>query len=406
MEPLKNAYDRAYLEGLAAQLSEAWGELDAAAFVADAFGDGWDELELKGRMRRIAETLDRHLPSDLAAALAILDRVVPRFEGYMAMFFPDLVELRAVREPEATWELAVGALARYTPYSSSEFAVRPLLVHDQERMLAEHLRWTASKDHHVRRLASEGCRPRLPWAMALPALKADPAPLLPILEALRHDESEYVRRSVANNLNDVAKDHPDVVRELAARWLAEARELPWTRDEARATGPVAHRSEDVASPPATPVPRDDDHGPQTASDRRRLVKHACRTLLKAGDPATMRLFGFRDPAELEVRGLVLDTPRLAIGERLTFAFELVTDEPGGLGAVRLEYAVHYCKKNGTSSAKVFRIAEFETDAAVRAVTRRQAFRDLSTRKHHPGDHVVAVLVNGVEKARVTFELTR
>ncbi len=386
MEPLKNAYDHAYLEGLAAQLGEAWGELDRAAFVTEAFAAGWDELELKGRMRRIAETLDRHLPDELGAALAVLDEVVPRFEGYMAMFFPDLVELRTMRAPEATWDLAVGALARYTSCSSSEFAVRPLILHDQERMLAEHLAWAASDDHHLRRLASEGCRPRLPWAMALPALKADPTPLLPILEALRHDESEYVRRSVANNLNDVAKDHPDLVREVAARWLDEGGELP-------DAGPGKR-------------PTDDEHAPQTSADRQRLVKHACRTLLKAGDPATMLLFGFRDSAELEVRGLALDRDRLAIGERVTFDFELATTATGGLGAVRLEYAVHYRKKNGATSAKVFKISEFESTEPSRPVTRRHGFSDLSTRKHHPGEHAIAVIVNGVEKARSGFELTK
>lgn len=519
MEPLKNAYDRAFVEGLAAQLGEGWADLDQAAFVAAIFGQGWDELELKGRMRRIAETLDAHLPEGLDAALALVDPAVPHFRGYLALFFPDLVELRAVRElgiaghptiklqaeptrlaPEQqaadpmdrTWDTLVAALARYTPHSSSEFAVRPLLVHDQARMLAEHLAWTASPDHHVRRLASEGCRPRLPWAMALPALKRDPAPLLPILEALRFDESEYVRRSVANNLNDISKDHPDLVRELAARWLAEAEELPATRAEAHAEAATAAepsrppterspagdsgddtghdsgddtghdqgnetshdtgkrisdqakthpqprtssgpRSKDQAPTKATGLgtrPDDDDHGPQTASDRRRLVKHACRTLLKAGDAATMLLFGFRDPAGVEVRDLALASPAVAIGERLEFTFTLEVPpfgaahptaggsaavcarsadaQAGGtsLGRLRLEYAIHYRKKNGSRSPKVFKISEFETEEPRRTFTRRHAFRDLSTRKHHPGCHELAVIVNGVEKARVGFEVGR
>ena len=440
MEPLKNAYDRAYLEGLAAELGATWGELDQRRFVADVLAEGWDLLELKGRMRRISETLDAHLPDGLAEALTLLDPAVASFGGYMALFFPDLVELRAVRElgiaghptielderaakpSDNAWPTLVAALARYTPHSSSEFAVRPLIVHDQARMLAEHLAWTASDNHHLRRLASEGCRPRLPWAMALPALKRDPAPLLPILEALRFDESEYVRRSVANNLNDIAKDHPDLVREVAARWLAEAEQLPATREEAGSTNAIAKSTAAVTGGDAKSDaktsglgtrPDDNDHGPQTTGDRHRLVKHACRTLLKAGDAATMLLFGFRDPAEVAVQDLALDAPTIAIGERLEFSFTLEAkprrQAPGGnaaatLGRLRLEYAVHYRKKNGSLSPKVFKISEFETDEPRRTLTRRHAFRDLSIRKHHPGSHELAVIVNGVEKARVGFEV--
>ena len=362
--PLKDAYDGAYIARLADALCAAWAGFDGAAFVQSVFAAGWDELELKGRMWRIAESIDGALPGDFAAALAVLDPVVPQFDGFHAMFFPALVELRVLRDVEGLWEPAVAALARYTEFSSSELSVRPLIVLDQARMLGELLRWTRDENEHVRRLASEGCRPRLPWAMALPALKSDPVPLLPILEALRCDESEYVRRSVANNLNDIAKDHPELVLEVAERWL--------------------------------------DAGAASVNTQR-LVKHACRTLLKAGEPRAMRLFGFRDPAGIVLEDFELDRASVAVGGEVEFRFRM-RSEAGGLGRLRLEYAVHYQKKNGTLAPKVFKISEFDTDERERVVVRRHAFRELSTRRLHPGPHALELRVNGVEKARLGFHL--
>lgn len=408
-EALKDAYDQAYIARLGAALAGSFAELgldfDTPGFAAAVFAEecevGWSALELKGRMVRIADVLDAVLPDDLAAAIEVLVPVVPEFGGYQAMIFPAVVELRGMRGIEqqaadGAWGLAVAALARFTEYSSSEFAVRPLILRDQARMLAEMQRWTADANHHVRRLASEGCRPRLPWAMALPPLKRDPGPLLPILEALRDDESEYVRRSVANNLNDIAKDHPNAVLEVAERWL-----------EAGAC----------------------------SEERRRLVKHACRTLLKAGEPRAMRLFGFRDPKNLAIESLELDRETLKIGDSLEFRFRLVVRAVGrsrsktgsvlqtkvgsvsgkktgspsvgsakALGRVRLEYAVYYQKKNGTLAPKVFKISEFDSAETSRDVVRKHAFRELSTRRLHPGPHALELRINGVPMARAEFVL--
>lgn len=361
--PLKDAYDKAYITRIAKAIRAEWNAFDAKAYVNTVLSGEWDALELKARMGRIAGVLDEMLPSELDAALAILGPAVPQFDGYHAMFFPGFVELRAARDFEGTWDSAVAALAEYTEHSSSEFAVRPMIITDQPRMLSEMQNYAASENYHIRRLASEGCRPRLPWAMALPALKSEPRPLLPILEALRADETEYVRRSVANNLNDISKDHSEFVLEIAARWLAE-------------------EPEDI--------------------NRARLVKHACRTLLKAGVPEAMQLFGFRDPSQIRVSEIELDQDSVPMGGELEFTF-LVTSRQV-LGRVRIEYAVHYQKANGTMSPKVFKISEVDSDESKREVTRRHSFRELSTRRHHPGAHAIAVIINGVEKARTEFTL--
>ena len=241
-------------------------------------------------------------------------------------------------------------------------AVRPFLERDPEGTLAVMLQWTRDDNEHVRRLASEGCRPRLPWAPALPAFKEDPEPLLPILEALKDDPAEYVRRSVANNLNDISKDHPDRVLDIAAAWFGVSEGTDW------------------------------------------IVKHACRTLLKAGDPRAMRIFGFADPARLRVEALQLSAASVAIGGHLHFEFELHNDESEPR-KVRLEYRVDYVKARGKRSGKVFQIKESELVTGRHSVKRKLSVKDLSTRKHHPGTHGLAIIVNGVEKATGSFELT-
>lgn len=351
-ELLKHRYSKAYVERLAAALAEADPRIDASAFVRAVLGRGWSGLELKQRMRRIAECLHAHVPGDYRAQLATLRRAAPGFGGFEGMFFPDFVERYGLDDFDASVE----ALAELTRYSSSEFAVRPFIVRYGDRMLRVLARWARHENEHVRRLASEGSRPRLPWGMRLPRFVADPAPVLAILERLKDDPSEYVRRSVANNLNDIAKDHPDAVLAVAWRWLGRS--------------------------------------PHTDA----LVKHACRTLLKRGDPRALRMFGHHDGVAVEVRGFRLGAARIAIGDDLAFAFalRLKQDQPAKL---RIEYAVDFVKANGGTSRKVFKLAErrLEPGATLR-FARRHRFRDFTTRKHYPGTHRVAIVVNGVERA--------
>ncbi|MFT4710627.1 MAG: 3-methyladenine DNA glycosylase AlkC [Planctomycetota bacterium] len=366
--PLKFGYDKAYIERIADGVSQQWPPFPHSEFCKAVLGEGWDQLELKARMKRISACLDERLPTDLPAFLGAIEHVAPHFPSFLGMLFPDLVELRVGRDFQRHWDLGAGALARFTKYSSSEFAVRPMIVEDQQRMLAQMQEWATSDCEHLRRLASEGCRPRLPWAMALPELKRDPSPLLPILESLRDDESEYVRRSVANNLNDVAKDHPDVVLGVAERWLEEA--------------------------PSCASPK----------HRRRMVKHACRTLLKAGDGRAMALFGFRDPRGLSIRDLKLDRAKIKLGDTLGFDLTISSKDP--IGLVRVEYAVHYQKANGSLSPKVFKISEFDCAETNRTVRRRHHFRDLSTRRHHAGPHRIEIRLNGTPKAHADFDLSR
>lgn len=380
---LKDAYSPSFVRDVSARLAGVTPDFDRVGFEESVLDAAWPQLEFKGRMLQLAEGLGRWLPADFTAALACVDGLVasygrpasggPGFDALLGLYVPSFVERRAARDLETHWDQAFEALARYTQHASAEFAVRPFLIHDLERGLADMLAWTQSPNEHVRRLASEGCRPRLPWAMSLPALKRDPHPLLALLTALRDDPSEYVRRSVANNLGDIAKDHPDWVVELATKWLQGAPSL----------------------------------------ERQRLVRHALRTRLKHGDARALALFGYRDPVAIEVGELNLARDRACIGplrakptpeNQLEFAFTLTHAKRAPLGRLRVEYAIYFVKANGKQRPKIFKLAEFECSAAHRTITRTHSLIDLSTRRHHPGRHVLAIHVNGVERARTEFDV--
>lgn len=357
-EKLKDLFfTRATLTQLAKAIEQVGAKFDRAKFLALVFDDDWESKELKARMRHAAICLGKTLPKSYAQALKILRQVAPQSRGFDGMIFSEFVEVHGLED----WGRSLPALEFFTRFGSSEFAVRPFLHQDPQRAMAFMLKWAESSDHHVRRLASEGCRPRLPWAMALPKFKADPSPILPVLEKLKDDESEYVRKSVANNLNDISKDHPKLMIELCERWFGNSPRTDW------------------------------------------IVKHACRGLLKARHEHALRLFGFGDDGQIEVAKLRLEKKRLAIGEDLNFTFEL---QVGGTAErkLRLEYTIDFVKANGKTSKKVFQLAEKNFIPGTHTQRKKQTMADLSTRKHYPGKHQLAIVVNGKELAATTFDL--
>jgi 3-methyladenine DNA glycosylase AlkC len=355
---LKLLYSPSYIDELARAFSAASPGFDRAGFVRTVLGSGWRDLELKQRMRRIAQSMADHLHGDYRAQLATILAVGPQFDGFRAMLFPDFVELCGVDDFAAS----VPALAQLTRYSSSEYAVRPFILRYDEQMLAVMRDWAFDENEHVRRLASEGCRPRLPWGIGLARLKADPTPILPILDALRTDPSEYVRRSVANNLNDIAKDHPDVVLDIAGQWLGGSAETD------------------------------------------KLVKHACRTLLKRGDQRALRLFGQQHTGAVRASSLKLENASVPIGGTLAFSFDLGAQEDAH---VRIEYGIEFLTKTGGRSKKVFKVADKQMKARERLhFARRHRFTDFTTRTHYPGQHALTVFVNGVALAQRRFVVER
>ncbi len=339
-------------------IAQAYPAFDKERFMALVLDATWEDKELKQKMRHVTECLHETLPADYPEALEILKQVAPSASGFEAMCFPDYVECYGTDH----WDLSLPALAFFTRFSSSEFAIRPFLAQDPERAMEYLYTWAEDDNHHVRRLASEGCRPSLPWAMALPHFKKDPSLILPVLEKLKRDESEFVRKSVANNLNGISKDHPDLVLDICERW----------------------------------------HGHNSNTDW--IVKHACRTMLKAGNKRAMRLFGFAEPKHIRVVNLTLGQQALPIGDEQTFTFELTVDTDEAC-QVRLEYVMHFARPKGKVSRKVFQLREGSFEPGHHTISKRHSFVDQSTRKHFPGQHRIAIIVNGVEMAEANFQLT-
>ncbi|OMH30803.1 DNA alkylation repair protein [Motiliproteus sp. MSK22-1] len=354
-ELLKNGYNRAYMAELARAVQSVHPSFDRQAFIDRVFDQHWTNLELKGRMQHIRHCLNEELSLPYEQALVILMAIAPRFGGFEAMLLPDYVEAYGIDD----WSSSMKALEWFTRYSSSEFAVRPFILKDPQRMMEQMLEWSKDSDEHVRRLATEGCRPRLPWAQALPMFKQDPSAIFPVIEQLKVDPSEYVRRSVANNLNDIAKDHPQRVLDWAEENIGQREVTDW------------------------------------------IIKHGCRTLLRQANARALKLFGFADPSHVEVRELVTESASVEIGQALTLSFKLLSQSKA-IGLVRVEYGIEFVKANGKTSVKWFQVSETTIPEKQKVYQRQHSFRQMSTRTHYAGTHQLKIRINGDEKASVKF----
>jgi 3-methyladenine DNA glycosylase AlkC len=336
-----------------------WVQVDAAAL-------GVDGLSLRERSDLVSAALIADLPDDYATVAAVFRRALqsPEFAGWMMWPVTETVTTLALAgdAPDA-FEDGLTLLAELTPRLTAEFAIRRFLIADLDRSLAVIQSWAADPNEHVRRLASEGTRAFLPWAVRVPALLAAPASTTPILDALRDDESEYVRRSVANHLNDLGRQSPGIAVDLAARWM-------------------------------------ENPGASTAW----VVRHGLRVLIKKADPRALELLGFA-VVDVAVSELTLDSPAVPMPGELTFEATVANlgDVPARLA---IDYVVHYVKSNGSTAAKVFKL----TTATVAAgetlpLRKKHAFRPMTTRVHYPGRHTLELQVNGQRYSRVEFELS-
>ncbi len=361
-ELLKHVYNELFIKNLGEAFARQAPYFDLKKFESSVFSRNWQDLELKARMRRITECLQHCMTDDYGENLRVLLDVSEVLKthskpGFEYMLFPDFVELYG----QDDFDLSINALEQLTKLASAEFAVRPFIMSQPKKMMAKMSAWAKSPDADVRRLASEGCRPRLPWAMALPNFKNDPKPILPVLRQLKNDKSLYVRRSVANNLNDISKDHPDVVLDIAQQWLGENDETDW------------------------------------------IVKHALRGLLKSADATALGLFGYGDVKHLELCELRLEKT-VSFGDYLPFSFELKTSAKS-IGNLRIEYAIDFMKSNGKTARKIFKVSESNYRQTNKEFQRKHAFKPIATRQHYPGEHGFALLLNGVEVASHRFLLT-
>lgn len=356
---LKNMYNHNTLQNLAQKIQSAYPPFQTDEFLKSTMDQTWDDLALKARVRKITMSLGKYLPTEYGEAIGILDQVAADCQNsFFGIIFPDFVEVYG--QDEINWDLSIAALERYTPYSSSEFAVRPFIISHEERMMEQMYVWSKHENEHVRRLSSEGCRPQLPWGQVLTKFKKDPAPILPILHQLKSDPSLYVRKSVANNLNDISKTHPELVVKIAKDWYGDNEYTDW------------------------------------------IIKHGCRTLLKKGNRDVLGIFGYHNADCINVKDFILDASTISIGEDLTFSFSISSYEAT---KVRLEYGIDYVKANGKRNRKIFQISETALkENEEKFYTKKHSFADLSTRKHYAGLHSIGLIVNGVERDTLNFKL--
>lgn len=364
---LRDYYTGAYIKHLAEKLSVILANQDAMILHEEVQGSSeWQHLELKARMSYLAQVIHRFLPEDYEVRVEILKLFIVainndehKYESLLSMFIPEYIAIFGLQQ----WQISMEALSFFTSHgASAEFAIRPFINQDFDQTLEQMYSWSSDSNLHIRRLASEGCRPRLPWGGVITKLCKDPAPILPILRNMRGDESAYVRKSVANNLNDISKDNPEIVRSIAIDWYGANINTNW------------------------------------------IVKHGSRTLLKKADDKLLKLFGAY-PVRLEQAELAIATPVLVFGSDLVFSFKghIEEDLPPKL---RIEYAIDFVKADGSLSRKLFKISEFTPQKTHISFVRKHKFIPYSTRKYYPGMHGLAVIINGniVAEGRFLLEM--
>ncbi|MFC0248219.1 DNA alkylation repair protein [Citricoccus parietis] len=328
--------------------------------------DSLSGLALRERADLLRDALLADLPGDYQSLAHVFRQARDHsadFSGWLIWPVTGAVAARAVQEDtDVAFMDAMALLAELTGRLTSEFSLRTLLRHDLPRGLEIITGWTDSADEHVRRLASEGTRPYLPWAVRVPGITAHPGVTVPLLEALYRDPSEYVRRSVANHLNDLSRDAPNLVVETAQRWLDHPE-------------------------PTTPA----------------LVRHGLRTLLKKGHPGALALLGFA-PASVDVDGPHLADTQVPWGGEVRFTAVLRNSGPEP-ARLAIDYVMHHRKANGNLSTKVFKLTTRDLPSGEELVINRaHSFRSITTRRYYPGGHAVALQVNGIATAPVPFEL--
>lgn len=330
----------------------------------------WESLTLMQRIKTAAHVLYAVMPDVKGARVVVATlHCNEQLSGWLSLVCCEYV---AIHE-KLTTEQSLEYLKQITEYFSAEFAIRHLLTRQPREALEVLESWLKDDNHHVRRLVSEGTRPRLPWGVRLPLFIQHPELVLPLLLALRDDPSEYVRRSVSNHLNDIAKDHRELVIEIAQDWLSE--------DSLQNLDELQYKN------------------------RVKLVRHACRTLFKEGEARIMAVFGYLPADDIHCELTCISKEAPLNGD---FEFELLLEKSGDSdNKVMVDYIVYFQKANGKQAPKVFKwLDRYYTGRTNETVVKKHSFKKISTRKYYPGAHRIEVMVNGIKKAQIEFELLK
>ncbi len=354
-EPLKNVYNPSFVEEVARVFKAVAPKFDADQFLKLVLDDNWEKRELRERTKHLTNGLSLCLTDDYTRSSQQVCQAAAHLKGGLSGFFlPDFIADNGLDH----WDESMAAFEILTEHSTAEFAIRPFLDADFERGMQQFHEWTASSNEHHRRLASEGSRARLPWAKKVQALHDHPKEVLKLLNLLMEDSSEYVRRSVANNLNDISKAEPDLVKAHCMKWKG------------------------------------------TSHETDRLIKHALRTLLKQGDREALSMVGVGDAKGVAITSFNCQS-EIKIGEEMLFELKLQNaKKPQPL---RIEYAILYLKKSGVKNRKVFHWSLNDWQPGQeRLLAKKQSFKDMTTRVHCEGIHTLEVIVNGTVLAATDF----
>jgi 3-methyladenine DNA glycosylase AlkC len=349
----KHLFDAKLLKKIAQAVSRHDTQFDVAAF--QSIHKQLTPLEMKARVQVIRDALHTHLPNDYEQAVAVLLNALKEgnLTGFAVWPFAEYIQTYGLD----ALDVSLHALKTVTVYFTSEWAVRPFIVQDEVNAMAFLLECASDENEHVRRWASEGSRPRLPWGQRLNSFIDDPAPVLPILETLKFDDALYVRKSVSNHLNDITKDHPDVALALLARWQREA------------------KGNDVAKIDW-------------------IIARALRTLIKAGNPQALALIGVKK-ASVDVGDVQIDTPKIRLGEYLNFAVTVRSTSHKPQKLV-VDYIVHFMKSNGRTAPKVFKLKTITLPAGEEVtITKSHPVKQITTRDYYAGLQGLQVQINGV-----------
>lgn len=357
-EPLKNQFGLDVPKRLAAMMLKAWPSFAVNKFVEDC-AVGYDALELTARARHIAHVLARYLPKDFEQAVTIIVASLgPPIEESSLQGLGSFIYLPhtyyIAEYGKSHFAASMAAQYQITQRFTAEFSIRTFIERYTDQSLELLHQWSQDPNVHVRRLVSEGTRPRLPWAGRLRMFQKDPRPVLALLEKLKDDPDLYVRRSVANNLNDIGKDHPQLLIETCRKWKHKA-----------------------------PV------------HRQWVIRHALRSAVKSGVPGAIELLGFNEQKpRISLTDVVFKPKRLAVGKSVNFSFVL-RSRASKAQKLLIDFRVHYVKANGSTAAKVFKLTKVTLEPSQKlALTKSLSTRPMTTRKHYPGIHRVDILVNG------------
>jgi 3-methyladenine DNA glycosylase AlkC len=364
---MKDGLNASAILRIAKSLTQIIPEFNANQFHKDGVR-GIETLELKERVGHLIHVLHLHyrMPfKNLCKHLKNLPDVWDHGDiqdpkaSFAAWPIIDYVATHGLEHPKE----ALALLEKLTPLFTAEFAVRPFIKQHPDVAYKQLLNWCEHDSEHVRRLASEGSRTRLPWGMRLPQFIKDPNPLEAILEKLNADESLYVRRSVANNLNDISKDNPDWVITLCKKWKEKKdSKTDW------------------------------------------IIKHALRSLIKAGDSRAFPLLGYTKSAITKIKSITLNQTRIRLGDTLEFSFTII----GGKETqqVVIDYVIYFMKANGKLAPKVFKLKNVTIPEKTElALSKKHSFKNITTRTYYLGQHQIAIHINGKEAIRSSFDLS-